>query len=205
MTDKRWLLIFDNASKWSDIAEYLPNELQQTNGSVLITTQTQDFLRPSKNVTNMRLNTLSSDAGCDMLLRYLDRDVKTDPERHLAKEISIFLGGLPVAIAHAAGYIGYSNYTLEELIETFQEWRKRAGVATDEADDLPASFREAAVGYDDTLAMVWNITLRELSSDCTDVMNLLSYLNCEAIPERIIWGVHQDPILDFLDSREKVR
>lgn len=171
----------------------------------MITTQTEGFLPPSDNVTEMRLHTLSSDVGADMLLRYLGRDINSDPERYLAKEISIFVGGLPVAIAHAAGYIAYSDYDLAEVIETFREWRKREGIATDEADDLPASFREAAVSYNDILAMVWNVVLRELSQDCTDVINLLSFLNSEAIPEKIIWGVHEDPILDFLDVREKTR
>lgn len=94
-----------------------------------------------------------------MLLKYLGRDVDNDSERHLAKEISVFVGGLPVAIAHVAGYVSYSGYSLEELIETFREWRKRSDMATDEADDLTAAFREASFSYDEALTMVWEVTL----------------------------------------------
>lgn len=140
-----------------------------------------------------------------MLLRYLGRDARTDPERLLAKEISAFVGGLPVAIAHVAGYVGFSDITLEELIETFREWRKRTGAATDEADDLPAAFREASFSYDGTMAMVWEVTLRELTQDARDVLNILAYLNCDTVLKTMLWRIHEDPILHFLDSREKIR
>ena len=71
-----------------------------------------------------------------MLLRYLGRDVRTDPEKNLAIEVSAFVGGLPVAIAQVAGFVSYSQVSLAELIETFRQWRKRTRVATNEADDL---------------------------------------------------------------------
>ena len=140
-----------------------------------------------------------------MLLRYLGRDARTDRERQLAKEISAFVGGLPVAIANVAGYVGISDITLEELIETFREWRKRTGAATDEADDLPATFRQASFSYDGTLAMMWEVTLRELTQDARDVLNILAYLNCGSVPLTMLWGMHEDPILHFLDIREKIR
>jgi hypothetical protein len=183
----------------------MPNALRRAKGSVLITTQAENFLPQAENVTKIRLDPLNQQAGSEMLLRYLGRDVRTDPERHLANEISAFVGGLPVAIAHVAGYVSFSQYTLEELIETFRQWRKRTGVATDEADDLPVAFREASFSYDGTLAMVWEVTLRELSQDACDVLNILAYLNCEAVPQKMLWGMHEDPSLHFLDTREKIR
>lgn len=203
--EKRWLLVFDNALLWEDIAPFLPNALRRTRGSVLITTQAEDFLKRSENVTKLRLDPLNQKAGSKMLLKYLGRDVKADPERHLAEEISAFVGGLPIAIAHVAGYVGFSGYPLEELIETFRQWRKRTGLATDEADDLPVAFREASFSYDGVLAMVWEVTLRELTEDARDVLNIFAYLNCEAVPQKMLWGVHEDPSLHFLDTREMIR
>lgn len=139
-----------------------------------------------------------------MLLRYLGRDIRTDPEKHLASEISAFVGGLPVAIAQVAGCVIYSEYTLEELIECFRQYRKRTGAATDEADDLPIDFRQASFSYDEMLAMVWDVTLRELTPGARDVLNILAYLNCEAVPRKMLWTVHEDPLLKFLDSRERI-
>lgn len=141
-----------------------------------------------------------------MLLNYLKKDSQDDHEQRLAEEVSSFVGGLPVAIAHVAGYAAYSDCTLEELLETFRQWRRRAGVATDEADDLPASFRRAAFSYDETLAMVWNVTLRDLNRDAQDLIYILAYLNPEAVPESMIWSYHDDTYLDeFLNKDETLR
>ena len=205
MSDKRWLLVFDNAVRWDDISKYLPSLLSRTRGSVLITTQNEGLLPHASNNTRIQIDPFTTQQGSDMLLRYLGRDARTDPERPLAKDISAFVGGLPVAIAHVAGYVGFSDITLEELIETFREWRKRTGAATDEADDLPATFREASFSYEGTLAMVWEVTLRELTQDARDVLNILAYLNCSSVPLTMLWGMHEDPILDFLDIRERIR
>lgn len=203
--EKRWLLVFDNALRWEDISRYMPNSLRRTTGSVLITTQNERVLPHAPNNTRIQIHPLTTQQGSDMLLRYLGRDARTDPERLLAQEISAFVGGLPVAIAHMAGYVGFSDITLEELIETFREWRKRTGAATDEADDLPSTFREASFSYDGTLAMVWEVTLRELTQDARDVLNILAYLNCSSVPRAMLWGMHEDPILHFLDIRERIR
>lgn len=140
-----------------------------------------------------------------MLLSYLRKAPDGDEQEELAREISSFVGGLPIAIAHVAGYADYSDYALDDLLEIFRDWRKVVGVATDEADDLPASFRQDAFSYDDTLAMVYNVTLRELNADAQSLMNILAYLNCEGVPESMIWNMHEDSDLAFLDSREKHR
>lgn len=158
-TKHRWLLIFDNADTWDVIARYMPDYLQRTNGSIILTTQNQDhFLPGATNVYRMKLEPLDQEDGANMILRYLERNAKTDPEKHLAKEVSAFVGGLPVAIGHVAGYISFSRYSLGEVIETFREWRKRSGYATDERDDLPPEFREASFDYDLALMMVWEVS-----------------------------------------------
>lgn len=78
-------------------------------------------------------------------------------------------------------------------------------MATLEQDDLPAMFRKATFSFDETLAIVWNITLRELPKDAQDPMNILAYLNSESVPESLLHTVHQEPLLQFLDSREPSR
>jgi hypothetical protein len=110
-----------------------------------------------------------------------------------------------VAIAHVAGYISYSQCPLDELLEIFKQRRIATGLATDETDDLPASFRQASFSYDETLAVVSHVTLRELPSDSQNLVYILAYLNCEAVPESMLFRVHSDPSLDFLDSREHMR
>ena len=155
---------------------------------------------------NLHLETFGEEDGSTMLLQYLERrDPKKDPERELARQISGLVGGLPVAISHVAGYVSYSECSLAELLEIFKQRRRHTGAATSEDDDLPASFRQASFSYDETLAMVWNVTLRELSTDARDLTYILAYLNCEAVPESMLCAVHPEPFLEFLDSREKIR
>ena len=155
---------------------------------------------------NLQLETFGVEDTSAMMLQYLDRlDPKNDPEQRLAQEISGLVGGLPVAISHVAGYVAYSQCSLFELLEIFKQRRRHTGAAISEDDDLPASFGQASFSYDDTLAMEWNVTLRELPADARDLTYILAYLNCEAVPESMLCAVHPEHILEFLDSRESIR
>ena len=129
----------------------------------------------------------------------------SDPDNEIAKEISGLVGGLPVAIVHVAGYANYTRIQLADLLEIFKQRRIHAGVAVTEDDDLPASFRRSAFSYDETLSIVWNIALRELSKDAQDLIHILAFPDCEAVKESILCAVHPEPSLEFLDSRERIR
>ena len=183
---------------------YLPRDFYSSHGSVLITTQDSSLATKVKH--NLPLKTFKEDEGSAMLLKYLERPKpENDPEREIAQEISGLVGGLPVAISHVAGYVAYSQCSLTELLEIFKQRRRHIGSATSEDDDLPASFRQASFSYDETLSMVWNVTLRELTSDARDLTYILAYLNCEAVPESMLCAVHPEPSLEFLDAREEIR
>ena len=190
---------------WELVLQYLPhNFYHRSCGSVLITTQ--DAGLATKVNHSLLLETFGQEDGSIMLLQYLERpNPKHHPERSLAEEISALVGGLPVAISHVAGYVAYSQCSLSELLEIFKQRRRHTGAAVTEDDDLPASFRQASFSYDETLAMVWNVTLRELSADARDLTYILAYLNCEAVPESMLSAVHPEPSLEFLDAREKIR
>ena len=190
---------------WDLVLQYLPhNFYHRSRGSVLVTTQDPDLA--TKVNHSLLLETFGEEDGSIMLLQYLERpNPKHHPERSLAVEISALVGGLPVAISHVAGYIAYSQCSLSELLEIFKQRRRHTGAAITEDDDLPASFRQASFSYDETLAMVWNVTLRELSADARDLTYILAYLNSEAVPESMLSAVHPEPYLEFLDAREKIR
>jgi hypothetical protein len=70
---------------------------------------------------------------------------------------------------------------------------------------LPASFREASFSYDETLIMVWEVMLRELTQGARDVLGIMACLNSAYVPQKMLWGVHEDLSLQFLDIREKIR
>ena len=157
--ERRWLLIFDNVEDWNHVLHYLPHHFHQSQGSVIVTTQISALAKKVNH--NLLLQTFDVEDGSKLLLRYLDRpNSNSDPEQAVAQEISGLVGGLPIAISHVAGLAAYSDCSLSELLEIFKQRRRHTGAAMHEADDLPASFRQASYSYDETLAMVWNVTLR---------------------------------------------
>lgn len=119
--------------------------------------------------------------------------------------IPIANGKCVEAVSHVSGYVVQSDCDLEELLEIFKDRRRITGVATLEEDDLPAIFRKPTFSFDETLAVVWNITLRELPKDAQDLIYILAYLNSEAVPESLLHTVHLESSLEFLDSRESYR
>ena len=88
------------------------------------------------------------------------------------------VGGLPIAIAHMAGYMFTSKTHSEELQqmletrEVYNIWRK-AKMWTNPL-------------YEKTLETVWNIALQELSASATELLYVISMLNPEAIPEDML-------------------
>lgn len=182
----------------------MPAHFLESRGTILITTQDSSLVKfPAVHVS---LRTFDQDEGSSMLLKYLQREpIETNPERELSREISSLVGGLPVAIAHVAGYMSFSQCPFDELLDIFKQRRIATGLATDETDDLPASFRQASFSYDETLAVVSHVTLRELPTDSQNLVYILAYLNCEAVSESMLFRIHFDASLEFLDSREHTR
>ena len=221
--EKRWLLVFDNIEIWDYLEQYLPRRYSEsTVGNVLLTTQIRGIVDRSS--ASVDLTPFEDEQGAKMLLHYMERKEPYDEdELNQARDISNLLGGLPVvsstvdylkpvaydlllqAVCHVSGYVLQSECDLDELLEIFKERRRVMGVATLEQDDLPAAFRKATFSFEETLAIVWNITLRELPKDSQDLIYILAYLNSEAVPEALLHRVHQEPLLQFLDSRESRR
>jgi tetratricopeptide (TPR) repeat protein len=198
-------MIFDNVENWEYVSYYLPARFSSSSkGSVILTTQVETVA--TKCQIQIPLNTFDEEEGSRMLLQYLPQGGPfEESDTAIAREISGLVGGLPVAIAHVAGYVSYSQCSLEDLLEIFKQRRRHTGDATTEEDDLPASFRQAAFSYDETLSVVWNVTLRELPNDSQNLMYILAFLNCDAVPEDMLCAVHQEEFLEFLDVREKIR
>jgi len=121
-TDKRWLLVFDNVDELADIQQYLPNNILQTRGSILITTRKMEgwpLTAPSK-YARIELGVLSLDDSRLLLLSNSNTNIaelRKHPDYHLAGEIANFAERLPLALSHIAGYIQVSGCSLEDFVE----------------------------------------------------------------------------------------
>lgn len=203
-TKVRWLIVFDNVSIWSDILDYLPTDPLKTNGSILITARVSDlsFLSPLK-CQFIELEALTLEESRQLLLRSMQpsltpQHLKAHPEHKLAGEIATLAEGLPLALAHIAGYLQVSKCTLTDFVQLWNERRRHAKTSAqlNSPRILPT---------DRALETVWNIGLREVTIDARELLNILAFLDSETIQRKLLVGEHKEPSLDFLHSDQSFR
>lgn len=200
-TQERWLLVFDNVDEWSHIKQYIPDDFENTQGSVLLTTRKIDFGRevPSAYL-QIELGVLTAEESKRLLLHSIqasqrNEDLTTHPQYELAGKISTLVEHFPLAVSHIAGYVKVSRCTLSEFLELWQERQLSAG----------NTMNEKPSQTEQTLETVWNIGLRELSSDAVSLLHILAFLDSESIQQDLLVGKHELPSLGFLNSAESVR
>jgi hypothetical protein len=181
-------LIFDNAIDFQSIKSYWP---AYPHGAVIVTTQNQNLKHSS--TFSIHLTPMPENEGALLLLRYLNHDDEeskmflSDDEN--ARAISNELEGLPIAIAHMAGYIGQTGRPLPYFLEQFRERRKASIVwSTDSRNSTTQQ-------YDRTLATVWDLAFSALGEVARSLMDVLAMLSPDSIPEEMLLGeTNRDPI-----------
>jgi tetratricopeptide (TPR) repeat protein len=155
-----WLLIFDNADGETAIRHLLP---PAGSGSVLITSQNQHW--PGRKVLDVPV--LDADvAALFMLNRTGEQDTAA------AHELASELGGLPLALDHAAAYIQATGSTLTTYLALF---RQRRAALLD---------RGTSPGHPASVAATIGLALSRLQIEAPDAVGLLRLLACLA-PEPV--------------------
>jgi predicted acyl esterase len=119
--------------------------------------------------------------GAGLLFKHLPRIAGNDvpiAEMAEAREISQNLGGLPIAIAHCAGWIDKTQSSLSEFSKIYERREGSQKIWTHGSSNTTYQ-------YNKKLDTLWDIALHELSSDAKSVVNLMSMLS----PERILEGM----------------
>lgn len=201
-SDKRWLLVFDNVDDLSDVQQYLPSNLLDTNGSILVTTRKMEgwTLTVPSNYARIQLEVLTLEDSRRLLLssRNVDyKDMATHPEYKLAGEIANYAERLPLALSHIAGYIQVSGCSLKDFVELWNERRKHT--------TLHPPTKGAMTKTDKALEIVWNIGLREVTIDARELLNILAFLDSDTIQKDLLVGEHSEPALEILHSSEAFR
>ncbi len=182
MVDTKWLLIFDNAESWSSIQPYWPT---YSHGAVLITTQHPDLAQVTS--LELHLKPLSTEMGTELLFKHLRRvtSVPMD-ERTSAASIVEELGGLPLAVAHIAGYIDQSQSSLNGFLVEFYERRHGSEIWNGEPSASTAHYMPGKLGT------VWDIAINALRPAAKKLLEVLAFLNPDSIPEDIFDMLPQD-------------
>ena len=193
LIDKQWLLVFDNAQDWETLRTCWPCS---THGSIILTAQNPEFAQVA--TKEIALKPLDDTEGAGLLLKHLRDENKTEEQQKHARSISFELGGLPLAIAHVAGYLSQSGESLQKFLEQFSERVHSAKVF--QMDAPMTTFQ-----YERTLGVVWDVALQRLSPDALQLIQILSMMNPDGVPEDMLYGDHEAECLAFLRVPDRMR
>lgn len=187
--EEPWLLVFDNVLERKDIQRYIPPVAR--NGSVLITTQSKavgGYSKKSSHITGF-----DEDEGARILLNYLHESVDSidRPDDHdselleSAKQVCRLVGGLPLALAHVGGCLHESTEDLKAFLAQFSE----------ELHAVWEDSTEALGPYERTLATVFDRALKDLDGTIRKILDIMVFLNPDAIHEDMLFRHHQNEYL----------
>ena len=164
--ESRWLLIFDNAERQEDVADYIGG------GHVLITSRNRAW----RGVANPQpVDTMAPKEAVEFLLRRTGQKDK-EAAGELAKE----LGHLPLALEQAGAYIDSHASAIVSYLDLF---RKRSS-------DLLKSGKPST-DYPHTVATTWEISFQEVEASCpaaAELLNFCAFLAPDNIPTSMFKG-----------------
>ena len=196
MLDKKWLLVFDNVPNWNSLAPYLPTHSRASTASIIVTTQVSGEWRLDH---VLPLEPFNMQVGSSLLLRQVKPSVvyrNCEADRDNAREISKLVGGLPLWISQASGYINLTGCTLAEYISSHLSSSNLLGGRNMGSNEWT---------YERAVETTFDITMKELSTEATDLLFVLTFLKSGNIREDLLLREHEDPSLAFLHTRNKAR
>jgi hypothetical protein len=150
---------------------------------------------------NVPLQPLSAQEGAVLLLKYLqnDADYKTygwdEFHRQDAETISMMVAGLPLGIAHIAGYLNQSRLTLSAFILVMKSRQN--------SSQIWSSAQPAYVwDYGKSLGEVHDLALGELSPEAANALNIMAFFNPSGFKQLLLLTEPKDSNRAALASSE---
>jgi len=171
-SDQRWLLVLDNVASAEQLARW---QLRPGSGRVLVTSRDRG-LRQFGQV--LAVDVFDEDTAT----AYLTGRAGRPGDERAARELAAALGGLPLALSHAAAYC--------ESGTSFADYLALLG-------ELPAYElfdSRPELSYAQTVASTWRASFEAAGSHAplaTDVLEMAAHLGSEAIPKSL-FGVLVD-------------
>ena len=160
LNQRGYLLIFDNVDDpetFEELQKYLP----ERGKSLVVTTRSHEiFIR--HNFTLLSLPQFSPEEGADYLQKATGRQERANSELLTKK-----LGGLPLALTHAASYIRAKNITIQTYLELFDE--KFTALFTKDSLTLKKDEK--------TILTTWNISLETIEKKDPFARKLLFFIS----------------------------
>jgi tetratricopeptide (TPR) repeat protein len=177
---RNWLLILDNVEDIALVRSYMPRGNQ---GHLLLTTRRQAV---GGAIEGISLDAMDEETGATFLLKRAKRiAVDLPPEQIPAKEmqpaihLSNVLGGLPLALDQAGGYIERKQCSLERYLQIYEQAHERLLAES--------GFPEDTTDYKHTVATIWSLSFQQVAQGkhgqaATDLLRLCAFLAPDDIP-----------------------
>jgi tetratricopeptide (TPR) repeat protein len=175
-----WLLICDNADDLRIVQDFLPSGGK---GHILLTTRAQAMGRIAERI---ELEQMDPDEGALFLLHRatilgpdapLDAASKADHEA--AREISIAMDGLPLALDQAGAFIEETQSGLSDYLQ-FYHTRQ---------DELLRRRGRLVTDHPDPVATTWSLSfekVQQANPAAAELLRLFAFLDADVIQEEII-------------------
>jgi tetratricopeptide (TPR) repeat protein len=193
-----WVLVIDNLDDIDlKVNQYLP----VGRGTILFTTRDkrlvghEGYLSPNEGV---EIAAMSDQEALETFGTLLGREARASVQNHSENEVSrqllVHFGNLPLAIAQAAAYIRETGMTILAYLNLFNKCERNQhnllseGVLTiggSTESDGPARASRAVM-------TTWKITvakIEETSPDSVRLLEILSFLGPDEIPEELITAI----------------
>lgn len=179
-THRDWLLILDNADELEALSSFVPPVL---GGHLLLTTRASATGRLARRI---ELSFLTLGQGALFLLRrsgLLAPDASLEQasqkEQALAVQLSMQLGGLPLALDQAGAYLEETGIGLAEYGQLYEQYQS----------DLLQRRGELASDHPLSVAATWLVSFQRVEARnpaAADLLRLLAWLSPDAIAEEIL-------------------
>ncbi|HPE64118.1 MAG TPA: tetratricopeptide repeat protein [Methanothrix sp.] len=160
----RWLLVFDAAPSLQALEGRIPDQDDGGRGDVIITTGSPGW---SEGFAKVEVGPLAPSEAAECLLRRTGSD-----DAASSKKLGEALGGDPLALELAGGYIRWTGISLSRYLEAY---KKRVGEVSGRTPP----------GCPEALATVFDISIeqvRAVSQEGVDILNLTAFLAPEDLP-----------------------
>ena len=159
-----WLLIFDNADDMDGMSQYIPASSQ---GSVILTSRRRDIIIPGS--LEVEVAPFDSETGAGLLNSLMQSEDSSGSAREVANQ----LGGHPLAISQAVGYMKMAATTCSEFLELY---KKRQLKLSDTSDTR---------WIQGSIHSLFETTLAPLSSDARRLLECMAVMDPDQIPEEL--------------------
>lgn len=191
-SNRRWLIIFDNADTPDIVKPFLP---PGPTGHILLTSRASVF-DTIEIVKPVELNEMSPAEARTFLLKRTGRESEVGLESNAASKLVEELGFLPLALEQAGAHILRNKSLFQDYLKSFRNRRL----------ELLNKYSPVAGDYRETIRTTWSINFRQLEKEseaAADLLRLSAFLSPDSIPlEFLAAGAPElgDPLSAALDN-----